>query len=693
MPPDTKSFTFRLRHRGLILLVLFLLLPCQGSATEYIQPQPPHHPILKANTPVGICVSPVQQTINQADKTNSMPLRKTSLTPRYRYLAVAFTTGFTLLLAAFYVVIGRLKKSNRKLLEREKLFQTFADFIYDWEMWISPKGSLIHTSPACERISGYPSTAFKNNSDLLRRIIHPDDIQRYNQCLNENTPVFHEFRIIGCDGQPRWVELLSRHLQKEDGKNLGRHLTIRDITDQKAREQEVRRIAYSDALTGLPNRMALKKDMDKALAKASRNTAMVAVLMLDLDDFKQINDTTGHAKGDELLVLLTSRLREQLSTKDSLARLGGDEFVVVLNEINNAASAAEKARQILASLRDKPFDLVVAQVFASASIGIALFPQNGGDAETLLEHADMAMYEAKNVGRNTYRFFSDELHRRTIERHQLEAGLRRAVRNEEFFLVYQPQVDLCTGRVVALEALVRWQHPEAGVLLPSMFIPVAEETGLIHTMGEWILQTACHQAMQWQRMGLPPMRIAVNFSARQFRQPDLVERIEQILLESGLPPHHLELEITETVFMENLESAIETLVDLKTRTIKIAIDDFGTGYSSLNYLKNFPLDRLKIAQDFVRDIPDNEDDATIIETIMVMANRLGLKVLAEGVETHEQMAFLRQKGCHEMQGFYFASPMHAEKVADFLNQYGEQDLVTPLPTEGPTFGNMVGPAC
>ncbi|ABA89287.1 sensor diguanylate cyclase/phosphodiesterase, PAS domain-containing [Syntrophotalea carbinolica DSM 2380] len=643
MPSNTKSFAFRLRHHRATLLVL---------------------------SPLFLCVV---------------------MAPRY--YSVALTAGFTFLIAAFCVAMGRYTITAQKLHESEKLFRTFADFIYDWELWISAEGSLIHTSPACERISGYATTAFKNDSDLLRRIIHPEDLQRYDRCENEATPGFREFRMIRRDGQLRWVELLSRQLRNEEGKDLGRRLTIRDITGKKAREHEIRQIAYSDALTGLPNRLALKMDMDKALAKASRNTAMVAVLMLDLDDFKQINDTTGHAKGDEMLLLLTSRLREQLGEKDSLARLGGDEFVVVLNEIDSATCAAKKTEKILASLRDNPFDLVVAKVFASASIGIALFPQNGRDAETLLKHADMAMYEAKNVGRNTYRFFSDELHRRTIERHKLEVGLRRAVRKKEFFLVYQPQVDLGTGRIVALEALVRWQHPEAGVLLPSTFIPVAEETGLIHIMGEWILRTACHQAMQWQRMGLPPMRIAVNFSARQFRQPDLVERIEQILLESGLPPHHLELEITESVFMENLESAIETLVDLKTRAIQIAIDDFGTGYSSLNYLKNFPLDRLKIAQDFVRDIPDDEDDATIIETIMAMANRLGIKVLAEGVETMEQVTFLRRKGCHEMQGFYFARPMQAEEIAGFLNQRGEHDLATPLPTAGPTFGNTVDPAC
>ena len=396
--------------------------------------------------------------------------------------------------------------------------------------------------------------------------------------------------------------------------------------------------------------------------------------MLDLDDFKQINDTSGHAKGDELLVQLTSRLRKLLSDSDTLARLGGDEFVLVFTDVQNFPEASHRADEILATLSEIPFDLGECQFFTSGSIGIALFPQNGRDSETLLKHADMAMYEAKKSGRNTYRFFTEEIHSKVIERHHLEAGLRRAIRHEEFFLVYQPQVDLRTGKIIAVEALVRWQHPENGVIPPGMFIPVAEETGLIHTMGNWILRTACHQAMKWRHMGLPPMRMAVNLSAQQFRQPGLVERIEQILELSGLEPHFLELEITESVFMENLDNAIELLVDLKMRGVQISIDDFGTGYSSLSYLKNFPIDRIKIAQDFVRDIPGDKDDSAIVETIMVMADRLGLRVIAEGVETKEQMTFLCQLGCFEMQGYYFARPMPVEKVTLFLSDRINQSI-------------------
>jgi diguanylate cyclase (GGDEF)-like protein/PAS domain S-box-containing protein len=701
------------------------------------------------------------------------------------------TSGiFSLLVLALLYALKQCWRTTRSLRERENLFRAVADFTYDWELWIAPDGNLIYTSPACERICGFPAEAFQKDRNLLEKIIHPDDCDLYRQSLCQEGSGFHEFRIVTCSAKTRWVEHLCRQMRDANGQPLGQRSTIRDITDRKlaeeklllaqyaidsssnpvgmatmdgqvtyanpallelfgyttaqemigrsftsflknpqeglsafhilktegkwhgellaerkqggvfeleiqafvtrnasetplsltaycsdvtskkASEREIRQFAYSDALTGLPNRIALKKHMDLALDQASLRSEAITVLMLDLDDFKQINDTTGHAKGDELLVLLTSRLRSLLSGSDTLSRLGGDEFVLFLTDLQSSSKAALRAETILAALSENPFDLGEWQFFTSASIGIAMFPDNGRDSETLLKHADMAMYEAKKAGRNTYRFFSEEIHSKVIERHQLEAGLRRAIRNEEFFLVYQPQVDLRSGQIIAMEALVRWQHPEEGVVSPGMFISVAEETGLIHAMGEWILHTACHQAAKWRRMGLPPMRMAVNLSAQQFRQPGLVERIEKALEASGLEPHMLELEITESVFMENIDNAIEILVDLKTRAIQISIDDFGTGYSSLSYLKNFPIDRIKIAQDFVRDIPSDQDDAAIVETIIVMADRLGLKILAEGVETEEQMMFLQQRGCNEMQGYYFARPMPAEMVEAFLYQHG-----------------------
>lgn len=543
---------------------------------------------------------------------------------------------------------------------------------------ISMEGIITYANPAMMNLFGFTSSREILGKQVVSLLAPQHEEMDIVQTVKTEGHYREEMLARNKQGALFELELHAFITRDVSGTPLSLTAFFTDITTKKADERKIKQLAFSDALTGLPNRLALKKNLDRTLAMASQSSGTVAVLMLDLDDFKQINDTTGHARGDELLLLLTSRLKKQLGEADSLARLGGDEFVLVFAQVDNTNRAARKTHQILSCLSDKPFDLGESQVFTSASIGIALFPQNGKDSETLLRHADMAMYEAKKSGRNTYRFFSDELHRRTIERHQLEAGLRRALRNEEFFLVYQPQVDLRTGQIIALEALVRWQHPEAGTLLPSMFIPIAEKTGLIHTLGEWILRTACHQAMQWRRAGLPPFRMAVNLSAQQFKQADLVERIEQVLLSSGLEARYLELEITESVFMENLESAIEILVDLKARAIQIAIDDFGTGYSSLNYLKNFPIDRIKIAQEFVRDIPDDHNDAVIIETILVMAERLGLKVLAEGVEVKEQMKFLRDRNCFEMQGFYFSPPLQAQQMEDLLKQPLAQEYAVGL---------------
>jgi EAL domain-containing protein (putative c-di-GMP-specific phosphodiesterase class I) len=340
-------------------------------------------------------------------------------------------------------------------------------------------------------------------------------------------------------------------------------------------------------------------------------------------------------------------------------------------------AVASVARKIMELLTEHTYDLDGSEVYSSASIGIALYPQNGLDSETLLKHADTAMYEAKKDGRNDYHFFSEQMHQKAIERHTLEGCLHRALGRGEFFLVYQPQLDLLTGETVGMEALVRWQSPDRGLVSPAEFIPVAEDSGLIRPLGEWILRTACREAVAWQRLDRGPLRLAVNLSAQQFRQPDFVERIEEVLQETGLDPQLLELELTESVFMENREAAIEVLVDLKARGIQIAIDDFGTGYSSLSYLKNFPIDRIKIAQEFVRDIPADPNDMAIVSATIAMAESLGLKLIAEGVETLEQLEFLQQQGCQEMQGYYFSRPLPADQVADFCRQKPSLVMVQP----------------
>ncbi len=567
--------------------------------------------------------------------------------------------------------------TDRKLAEEKLLLAQYAiDSSSNPVGMATLEGIVTYANPAMLELFGYTSAPEMLGRPFTSFLKRPQEGWRAIQLLRTEGTWQGELLAQRNNGSVFELEVQAFVTTNASQRPLSLTAYFSDVTSKKASDREIRQFAYCDALTGLPNRIALKKHMELALDQASTESAGIAVYMLDLDDFKQINDTSGHAKGDELLVQLTSRLRNILSGKDLLARLGGDEFVLVLNDVHNFPDAAHRADEILAAMSETPFDLGECQFFTSGSIGIAMFPQNGRDSETLLKHADMAMYEAKKSGRNTYRFFTEEIHSKVIERHHLEAGLRRAIRNEEFFLVYQPQVDLRTGNIIAVEALVRWQHPETGIIPPGMFIPVAEETGLIHAIGDWVLHTACHQAMKWRHMGFPVMRMAVNLSAQQFRQPGLVERIEKVLELTGLEPHFLELEITESVFMENLDNAIELLVDLKLRGIQISIDDFGTGYSSLSYLKNFPIDRIKIAQDFVRDIPADKDDAAIVETIMAMADRLGLKVIAEGVETEEQMMFLRQRGCFEMQGYYFARPMPVEKVEYFLSGHTNQIIAT-----------------
>jgi diguanylate cyclase (GGDEF)-like protein/PAS domain S-box-containing protein len=463
------------------------------------------------------------------------------------------------------------------------------------------------------------------------------------------------------------MELQAQVVSNQDGEPLSIMAYAVDITDKKKTETQIKLLAYFDSLTGLPNRTLLKDHMDLALGHARRLNKFVAVLLLDLDNFKHINDTLGHAKGDRLIQEVSSRLRNEIRSCDTLARWGGDEFILLMTDVDDVQSTAIVTAKILRVLNEKPFTIDNTEIITTASIGIALYPQDGQDPETLLKQADTAMYEAKKKGRNDYHFFSSRLAQQTDQRHRMEVNLRRALRQKEMFLVYQPQIDLGLGRVTGMEALVRWQSLDDGLISPAQFIPVAEETGLIRPLGEWILHTACSQAVLWQENHLSPLRIAVNLSAKQFHQPDLVQRIKATLRETGLQPQLLELELTESVFLENMDVAIEALRELKLLGIQFSIDDFGTGYSSLSYLKKLPIDRIKIAHEFVRDISTDEGDKAIAKATIAMAQSLGLKLIAEGVETHEQLSFLLSHGCNVMQGYYFAKPMASEKVQEFLH--------------------------
>ena len=429
---------------------------------------------------------------------------------------------------------------------------------------------------------------------------------------------------------------------------------------QRANEQ-LQHVATHDALTGLPNRILLADRLDQAIAQAERGGGSFALLMLDLDRFKSINDSLGHQAGDELLKEVAKRLRSGLRRVDTLARIGGDEFVIILNHIRGPQDV-EPITEDLLNCVGQPMEIAAIEVQTSPSIGVSLYPRDGTDSHTLLRHADAAMYHAKKIGRNTFQFFAPEMNAFTRERLELESGLRAAVSRREFELQYQPKIDIRSGQIVSCEALIRWNHSKRGSLAPAEFIPLAEETGLILPIGEWVLREACRQAHDWHSNGLPHVRMAVNLSAQQFRQKNLVEIVQRALALAPLEARFLELEITETAVMQDAERSTSILKELSGLGVRISIDDFGTGYSSLSYLQRLPLDKVKIDRTFVREIGRSQNGAEIVRAIVSLAHSLELDVIAEGVEQLEQLEFLRAIGCDQYQGYYYSPALRADAL-------------------------------
>ncbi len=446
---------------------------------------------------------------------------------------------------------------------------------------------------------------------------------------------------------------------------LARNL-VAQIRERKLAEERFAHLAHHDSLTGLPNRVLFHDRLQLAMVEAKRRRESAAILFLDADRFKTINDTLGHDAGDDLLKQIATRLTACLRAGDTVSRLAGDEFAVVLPGVENTNHTRHLAQRLLDCFVE-PFLLKEQRIFITASIGVTLYPGDATTVEGLLKNADTAMYRAKDAGRNNYQFYSTDMHTHAVERLKLENALRGATERDELVLHYQPLVNLKSGQVEGMEALLRWNHPELGLVPPLEFIPLAEETGLIIPIGEWVLRTACAQARAWQNAGLPPLRLSVNLSARQF-QKDLVGMVASVLEETGLEPKYLELELTESVVMKNPEMAVATLDALDRMGVRLSIDDFGTGYSSLSYLKRFPIDTLKVDRSFVRDIPGDADDMLITSSIIGLAHSLGIQVVAEGVETYAQLSFLRAQNCDAMQGYYFSKPLPAPAFAQLLGE-------------------------
>ena len=477
---------------------------------------------------------------------------------------------------------------------------------------------------------------------------------------------------LRADGEEFPLEIsLSRITQS------GKPLYSAVLNDLSARRREAERLnalTNYDALTELPNRALFQQRLQRALVHAQRYNEGLAVLLIDLDRFKNVNDTLGHDAGDRVLQAVAERLRASLREGDTLARLGGDEFGVLIEQVGDTRLAGSVARKLLKAIADVLL-LDGQEYHLSASIGVSACPADGTDAAILLKNADIAMYRAKERGRNSVQFYAAAMNARSMERLSLETGLRHALARGEFLLHYQPKLDIASGRITGMEALVRWMRPDAGMVSPADFIPVAEETGLIEQIGAWVLKTACERNRAWQREGLPALRVAVNLSARQFAQANLVSEVARVLDATGLAPGSLELEITESMVMDDPERAIRTLRQLKSMGIALAIDDFGTGYSSLGYLKRFPIDNIKIDRSFIKDIPANSDDATITRTIIDMTHNLRLKAVAEGVETKAQLEFLREHGCDEMQGYYFSRPLAEEAFLQLVQDQEDKAAI------------------
>ncbi len=551
-----------------------------------------------------------------------------------------------------------------------------------WE-WDSRSDALQSTDQVA-RIFGMRPEHFPKSFTGLLELIHPEDRTVVQKSLHDGLTTEHhcsmEYRICLPNGTQLIVESQARPIRNDLHGVEGMAVTIHDITSRKEAEEKIHSLAYYDSLTGLANRHLFKDRVGQALAYSQRHQAIAAVLFMDLDRFKVINDTLGHEVGDHLLQEVAERLKNCVRMSDSvardtdptsqscLARLGGDEFTVLLNNLTAPEDAACVAQRIQRELAE-PFHLGQHDVYVTATIGIACFPTDGLDLEALLKHADTAMYSVKSLGRNGYTFYSSSMNQHAEQRFALEADLRRALDRDEFMICFQPLIDLRTGAIVKAEALIRWHHPSLGLLPPGKFLQIVEDVGLGPRLGEWVLRAACTQAKSWLAAGHTSIQLAVNLSDSQFHDGKLTDTVANVLAETKFPSELLDFELTETIMFRSPEHAIATLQSLRTLGVELSLDDFGTGFSSLRHLQQYPLNALKIDQSFIRNIVDNERDAAITRMVIAMAHSLNLRTVAEGIETQEQLDFLRELGCEVVQGFILSQPLAVDLFLPFVAKH------------------------
>jgi len=557
----------------------------------------------------------------------------------------------------------------------EEKYRILADYSPNWEYWTGPDGSYLYVSPACTEESGYSPDDFFADAGLMEKIVHPDDLEAWRRRgpasgQSDTAPLI--FRIRAKDGSEHWIEHVCKTVLDSDGNSLGQRGSHRDISQRRDAEERLAFFINRDPLTGLPNQALFREILAQTLQRAEREQTQFALLFIDLDNFKTINESLGHSLGDQLLVGAGKRLQELLPDGSRLARIGGDEFYIVFNHGEGMPWIDLIAQRMIDALA-QPFVLNGNSVYVGASAGIALYPNDGQDAETLQSHADAALHQAKLRGRGMLHFFSAEMSGRAKERLTLEADLRRSVEQNELRVYYQPQVDLISGEVVGLEALVRWQHPLRGLIPPLEFIPLAEESGYVVQLGDWVLRTACRQIRQWSDAGLRLRQVAVNVSAVQLSRGHLLATVKNALQETGIAPEQLELEITESCVMLDREKSFQSLADLKALGVRLSIDDFGTGYSSLAYLQQLEVHKLKVDMAFVRDMTTNSGNASIVKAVIALGHSLGLEIIAEGVETAEQARQLRTLQCDVIQGYLISKPLPADDMTRFLGSF------TPVP--------------